>query len=96
MAVLDAIGVDPEAQGAGVGQALIAALDAIMAKKGVRELQSQVDWSNRALTDFFAKAGFEAAPRIVLDRATGDLHPPGDDAPSLARDRLRSARIEIG
>ncbi len=72
-AQLDAIGVDPEFQGRGAGRALMRALDKIMRQKGVTELQSQVDWTNHALTGFFAKTGFTVAPRIVLERGTGEL-----------------------
>jgi ribosomal protein S18 acetylase RimI-like enzyme len=72
-AQLDAIGVDPEFQGRGAGRALMRALDKIMRQKGVTELQSQVDWTNHTLTGFFAKTGFTVAPRIVLERGTGEL-----------------------
>ncbi len=73
VAQLDAIGVDPEFQGRGAGRALMRALDKIMRQKGVTELQSQVDWTNHTLTGFFAKTGFTVAPRIVLERGTGEL-----------------------
>ena len=73
VAQLDAIGVDPDFQGRGAGRALIDALDAIMAQKGVAELHSQVDWSNHTLAGFFARNGFRVAPRIVLERDTGEL-----------------------
>ncbi len=73
VAQLDAIGVDPDFQGRGAGRALIDALDAIMAQKGVAELHSQVDWSNHTLAGFFARNGFTVAPRIVLERDTGEL-----------------------
>ncbi len=73
VAQLDAIGVDPEFQGKGAGRALMRALDKLMRQKGVTELQSQVDWTNHTLTGFFAKTGFTVAPRIVLERGTGEL-----------------------
>ena len=73
VAQLDAIGVDPEFQGKGAGRALMRALDKIMRQKGVTELQSQVDWTNHTLTGFLAKTGFTVAPRIVLERGTGEL-----------------------
>ena len=68
VALLDAIGVDPAAQGEGVARALLAGLDAVLRHKGVREVQSQVDWRNHALVRFFDAAGFELAPRAVLSR----------------------------
>ena len=68
VAVLDAIGVDPAAQGRGAGHALTKALDAAMRQRGVRELQSETAWANDALLRFFAAAGFKLAPRLILER----------------------------
>ena len=67
-AALDAIGVDPDRRGAGLGQRLMAGLEDVMRKKGVREMQTQVNWTNSSLLRFLNAAGFETAPRIVLER----------------------------
>ena len=69
-AVLDAIGVDPARHGAGLGRALMAGLEDVMRKAGIRELQSQVDWTNHDLIRFLDKAGFRLAPHVVPGRNT--------------------------
>ena len=68
VAVLDAIGVDPEVQGHGVGSQLMAELDRIMASRNVDELHTQADWNNPRMVDFFSALGFQLAPRLVLER----------------------------
>jgi ribosomal protein S18 acetylase RimI-like enzyme len=68
VAVLDAIGVEPEAQGHGVAQALLHHLEDILRHKHVNELQTQTDWTNHGLIKFLDAAGFQRAPRLVLSR----------------------------
>jgi ribosomal protein S18 acetylase RimI-like enzyme len=68
-AVLDAIGVEPRSRELGVGQVLMDALIVALRAQGVRSLQSQADWTNPALLRFFRNAGFELAPRLVLERS---------------------------
>jgi GNAT superfamily N-acetyltransferase len=70
VAMLDAIGVAPEARGRGIGRALLAALDAELARRGVRELRSEAPWTSAALLRLFAGAGFALAPRAILERPT--------------------------
>ena len=69
-AALDAIGVDPEYQGRSAGRKLQTAVEDVLRHKGVSELTSQVDWQDHRLLGFFAGAGFELAPQIVLIRST--------------------------
>lgn len=71
-AALDAIGVDPVHRGKGVGRALIAGLDSALKKRGVVEMQTQDIWTNIDLLGFFAAAGFQLAPRYVLERPTAE------------------------
>ncbi len=104
-AVLDAIGVDPAlARQRGVGRGLIDGLVAELHGRGIGELATQVDWTEHRLLGFFARSGFDLAPRIVLARASADRLPvvrgagserdvdhrdtTGDDFQSLAHDRL--------
>jgi L-amino acid N-acyltransferase YncA len=72
IAVLDAIGVSAESQERGIGQALMQALGEGMRGKGVRSLQSQADWTNHDLLRFFHAAGFQLAPRLVLQRSVDE------------------------
>lgn len=67
VAVLDALGVDASAQHAGIGHALLADLEGILAHKGIRELASEVDWTATGVAQFFIDMGFELAPRRVLE-----------------------------
>ncbi len=68
VAVLDAIGVDAGSRERGVGQALMAELNAMMLRQDVRALQSQAEWINQDLMRFFAAAGFQLAPSLTLQR----------------------------
>jgi len=69
---LDVIGVDPRARDRGHGRALMQGLIEAMRKQGVRRLHSQAEWNNDALLKFFAAAGFELSPRMVLERPVGE------------------------
>jgi len=72
VAVLDAIGVDPDHDHEGLGQALMDGLIDVMRQKDVHELRTQVDWRNDKLLHFLAANGFETAPRLVLERDTAE------------------------
>ena len=67
MAVLDAIGVDPDRQGQGVGHGLLENLVDEIRQRGGRELRTQARWNQRGLIDFFSSTGFSLAPRLVLE-----------------------------
>lgn len=69
VASIDAIGVDAEKQGRGLGGALIDGLEVAMRKRGITDVMSQDLWSGARLMRFFAANGFELAPRWVLERS---------------------------
>ena len=108
MAMLDAIGVDPDEQHHGHGALLMQGLLERMKKTGIGELRTQADWNNHDLLRYFAAQGFVLAPRLVLECPLGDgrrLAPdeedPLDDADDdgdilLPRDRIpvRSMNFE--
>ncbi len=72
-ASLDAIGVDPQAAGKGMGRALLEALDEILKHKGIHSIYSQAEWSNLPMLSFFAANDFSLAPRYILERDAGYL-----------------------
>jgi ribosomal protein S18 acetylase RimI-like enzyme len=68
-AALDAIGVAADARRSRVGRRLIDAMAAAMRIHGITEISTQADWTDTALTGFFARMNFALAPRIVLERS---------------------------
>ncbi|MDH3714803.1 MAG: GNAT family N-acetyltransferase [Gammaproteobacteria bacterium] len=70
--VLDALGVALDEQAQGVGHALIGRLVDTVRELGGGELRTQVAWDQSGLASFFARCGFRLAPRLVLERATGE------------------------
>lgn len=71
IAVLDAIGVEPAAQGRGIGRAIMARIDAAMREKNIHEMRTQSAWTSHALLGFLEAAGFTLAPWLVLSRDVG-------------------------
>ncbi|BBF92961.1 GNAT family N-acetyltransferase [Blastochloris tepida] len=67
-AVIDAIATRHDLRGTGVGAALIAALEAELRRRGVAEIRSEADWTEQDMVAFFARAGFQLAPQLVLHR----------------------------
>lgn len=76
VAVLDVIGVDPDAQGKGIGKAVIAEIERQMKKKNIGTLRTQVAWANHRMIRFFSSAGFNLAPCQIIER---DTSPLGED-----------------
>ncbi len=72
-ASLDALGVDEQHQSLGAGRVLLDEVKRVLEHKGVRTLESQVEWSDRSLLGFFGDNGFKLAPRIILKRCTAKL-----------------------
>ena len=73
VAVLDTLSVDPDHSHTGVGHGLMNELIAEVRRRGGHELQTQAEWKQPGLTDFFASMGFSLAPRLVLERSTEDV-----------------------
>lgn len=65
---LDAIGVSAEQGREGVATALLSGVEAALAARGVRELRTQVEWTEHGTVAFFSASGFRLAPRVVLER----------------------------
>ena len=86
VADLDVVGVDPDAQGKGIGKAVLAELERRMEARGIETLRTQVDWGNPAMIRFFSSAGFHLAPAQVLERDTSPLREEAREAGSAGRD----------
>ncbi len=90
-AVLDVIGIDPDAQGKGIGKALLAEMELRMKARGIGTLRTQVDWGSPPMIRFFSSTGFLLAPVQILERDTSPLREEireGDDYETLSRDRV--------
>lgn len=70
VAVLDAIGVEPDSRETGIGQTLLQELAQRLQRRGVNSIQTEAEWTNHAMLRFFQGSGFTLAPRIVLERPT--------------------------
>ncbi len=68
--LLEALGVEPAHKGHGAGRHLLEGLEGEMRKRGITELRSQARWTNHDLLRFFDAAGFELAPRQVVECPT--------------------------
>jgi ribosomal protein S18 acetylase RimI-like enzyme len=73
VAVLDVVGIDPDAQGKGIGKAVLAEMERGMKARGIGTLRTLVDWGSPAMIRFFSSAGFLLAPDQVLERDTSPL-----------------------
>jgi L-amino acid N-acyltransferase YncA len=79
VAVLDAVGVDPQSGEHGLGQTLMEGLVDLSKQRGVHSLQSHVSWTNLDLLRFFNASRFSLAPRLDLERSVADLREDADE-----------------
>lgn len=71
VAVMDTIGVHPDFQGQGVGQALLDQLRVNLRGLGVGTLRTEVGWEAQDLLRFFHDQGFAPARRLSLELDLG-------------------------
>ncbi len=69
VAALDTIAVDRAFPGRHVGAALLRQLRMNLRTLGIERIQTEVDWDQFALLEFFAKSGFRPAARLCLELA---------------------------
>jgi GNAT superfamily N-acetyltransferase len=84
--VLEAFGVDPAARHQGAGTRMLARLTELARERNISALVTQAHWREHGILRFLDAAGFELAPRRILEMAVGRL--PVDDsdvAPPLVR-----------
>lgn len=67
IAILDTIAVGKAHAGRHVGDALLRQLRMNLHALGVEKIQTQVDWNEFTLLEFFAHEGFRPAPRLCLE-----------------------------
>ena len=68
VAIIDIAGVDPAAQGKGVGRGLQEGLEGRLKKAGINALRTQVEWTDGDLVGYFAAMGFSLSPRTIVER----------------------------
>lgn len=69
VAVLDAIGVDSVCKGQGIGRRLMQNFIDILKHKQIPEIHTEVDWRNTDFLHFLSAAGFQLAPKQILECA---------------------------
>ena len=85
VAVLDVIGIDPDAQGKGIGKALLAEMERRMKARGIETMRTQVDWGSPPMIRFFSSAEFVLAPAQILERDTSPLREDIQGGPERLR-----------
>lgn len=75
---LEAIGVRPDAKGAGLGAKLFAAIGAWARGHDIAEVRTQAPWNRHAMLRWLDEVGFELAPASVVDRAVLAREPDDD------------------
>jgi predicted N-acetyltransferase YhbS len=73
IAVLDAMAVEPDSQGQGVGHELMQHLIEEIRNRGGKGLRTQVGWDQPGVIDFFSNTGFTLAPSLILERSTRNV-----------------------
>lgn len=72
VAVLNAVGVEPNSQERGIGHALMRELIENLRAMGVDSLQSLANWTSHDLLHFFDSSGFTLAPQLALERSVNE------------------------
>lgn len=72
VAVLNAVGVEPQSRERGIGHALMGELIENLRAMGVGSLQSLADWTSHDLLHFFNSSGFTLAPQLALERSVNE------------------------
>lgn len=71
VAIIDAIGVDPDLAGKKVGAALLAQLETNMRALQVDRIQTHCDWDSFQLLGFLRANDFRPAPVMTLEKRLG-------------------------
>jgi ribosomal protein S18 acetylase RimI-like enzyme len=66
--VVDVVGVCTDYQKAGVGMLMMGELEKRLLNKSIPSIRTSIDWSDTSLVGYFAAAGFQLSPSVILDR----------------------------
>lgn len=96
---LEAVGVDPATQDAGVGRRMVTELEHLASGRGIRRVMTQVEWRDHAMLRFLDGAKFKLAPQLLLERGVSRMPlPPTDEEietpPPLVR-HLRADDLDM-
>lgn len=96
---LETVGVDPDAQHAGLGRRMMADLEALGRARGIDSVVTQVEWRNQGMLHFLDGAKFTLAPLQILERPVHRMPLPETDEeiekqPPLVR-HLRQGDLEM-
>jgi ribosomal protein S18 acetylase RimI-like enzyme len=93
--VLETVGVDPQSQRRGLGRRMLERLAELARARGAGTLRTQADWRGHSLLRLFDRAGFQLAPRQVLERAVHRMPLPAtDEEIETPPPKVRSLRAE--
>jgi ribosomal protein S18 acetylase RimI-like enzyme len=93
--LLEAVGVAPSAQHAGLGRRLLGALEKKAAARGIRTVVTEASWRAHTMLKFLDGAGFGLAPRLLLERVVERMPlPDTDEAIEEMPPRIRHLRAE--
>ncbi|MGO8996887.1 MAG: GNAT family N-acetyltransferase [Polyangiaceae bacterium] len=93
--LLEAVGVAPSAQHAGLGRRLMGALGKKAEARGIRTVVTEADWRNHSLLKFLDGSAFRLAPRLLLERVVARMPlPDTDEAIEEMPPRIRHLRAD--
>jgi predicted N-acetyltransferase YhbS len=73
VAILDTLEVDPDLRHRHVASALLHQFALNLRGLGIERVQTEVDWQQLDLLAFFARRGFQPAPRLCLELRLGPV-----------------------
>ena len=68
-AVMDTVGVDPDARGEGIGRALLSQLLVNLTTLRVERIRTEIDWRDHELLAFLGSCGFRPSQQLCFEYA---------------------------
>jgi len=92
--VVESFGVDEASRHRGIARHMISRLEELARDRRIPVLSTQADWRNHAVLRFLDAAGFELAPRRILERPVQRLGVDDSDVPPPLVRNLRAGDLE--